>query len=246
MTNIKIFPDPEAVAKAFADDFSKWVASVPEKNLPITVALSGGSTPQLLFRLWSEKYADKIDWSRIHFFWGDERCVAPEDGESNYGVAKRLFLDNINIEPTNVHRIRGEEDSELERTRYEKIIRDVVGFGGGSMPRFDLIILGMGNDGHTASIFPHESQFINSDRVCEVANHPKSGQKRITLTGRVLNSARRIAFLITGMNKAEVLQQVVHKSGDWEEFPAAHVTANEIDFYVDRAAAELLPEVTDE
>ena len=246
MTNIKLFSDPAAVASKFAEDFVNWVASVPKEKLPISVALSGGSTPRLLFRIWAEEYANKIDWNRIHFFWGDERCVAPDDEESNYGVAKMLFLDSINIDPANIHRIRGEEDPDLERMRYEQVIREQVGIVDGSLPVFDLIILGMGDDGHTASIFPHEPQLMNSERVCEVANHPQTGQKRITLTGRVLNSARRVAFLITGKNKAAVLEQVIHKSGDWEEFPAALVSANETDFYVDQAAAELLSEATEE
>jgi 6-phosphogluconolactonase len=240
MTNIKLFPNPAAVAAAFADDFSNWVAAMPAEDSRITVAISGGSTPQLLFRLWADEYANKVDWHRVHFFWGDERCVAPEDDESNYGVAKSLFLDRISIEPANIHRIRGEEDPELERGRYEQVIRDHVGIENGSMPVFDLIILGMGDDGHTASIFPHEFRFMNSDRVCEVATHPETGQKRITLTGPVLNSAKRVAFLITGKKKAAVLEQVIHQSGDSGKFPAAHVTAKETDFYLDQAAAKLL------
>ncbi len=237
-TNTKTFADSAALAAAFAADFATWVASQGQDK--ITVALSGGSTPKLLFELWASEYADKIDWSRIHFFWGDERCVPPEDGDSNYGVAKTIFLDKISIPAENIHRVIGEADPDEERTRYENEIYGYVDIDDNAIPQFDLVILGMGDDGHTASIFPHQSQFLKSDKVCEVAIHPQTAQKRITLTGPVINGAKKVVFLITGGNKADVLAQVIHKSGDFESFPAAHITPVNLIFYLDQAAAKNL------
>ncbi len=234
-TETKIFADTSAVAAGFAEDFAAWVEN-SYQDKPLAVALSGGSTPKVLFELWASRYARAIDWSRVKFFWGDERCVAPDDAESNYGVAKALFLDRVTIPASNVHRVFGEADPMGERLRYQNEIVSVVG-NGGTVPQFDLIILGMGDDGHTASIFPHESHFLNSKELCEVATHPSSGQKRITLTGTVINAASRVAFLITGANKADVLAQVIDKTGEFESFPASHVSAKEVTFFLDQAAA---------
>jgi len=235
---VKIFPDATAVAKAFADDFANWVNQSSKSTL--TVALSGGTTPKLLFSIWAEQFADKLDWSRLHFFWGDERCVPPTDGESNFKAAKTLFLDKVSVPASNIHRVIGEADPGGERLRYENEICTVVEVDDNGMPRFDKFILGLGDDGHTASIFPHESEFLMSDRICEVATHPTSGQKRITLTGPVINMARSVDFLVTGAGKAIVLPQVVYHKGDYESFPASHIRATIVTFYVDEAAAKNL------
>lgn len=234
----KTFADPPAVAAAFATDFAAWLDRQEQDK--ITVALSGGSTPKLLFERWAREYGDKMDWSRIHFFWGDERCVAPNDSDSNYGVAKELFLDQVMIADDHVHRVLGEADPEQERSRYENEIFEYVDLDDDKTPRFDLVILGMGDDGHTASIFPHQSQFLTSRRVCEVATHPLTAQKRITLTGPVLNRAKKVAFLITGESKADVLAQVIHKTGQFASFPASYVEADDLCFYLDQAAAKAL------
>ena len=240
MTNIYVFSDADAVAAAFAEDLAIWIASLPREQSRISIALSGGSTPRRLFQLWAENHETGIDWNRIHFFWGDERCVAPEDDESNYGTARKIFLKNLDIDAGNIHRIRGEADPESERDRYEQEIRDHLAIDNHDTPVFDLIILGMGEDGHTASIFPHQSQFLKSNRVCEVATHPQTGQQRITLTGRVLNAAKRVVFLITGENKADVLGQVINQDSEASHYPIAHVSAGEVAFYLDEAAAKRL------
>jgi len=234
----KKFADPAAVAAAFAADFATWVASQTQDK--ITVALSGGSTPKALFELWASDYADKIDWSRVHFFWGDERCVPPDDSDSNYGVAKSLFFDKVGIADDNVHRVFGEADPDQERSRYENEIYGHVEIDDNAIPQFDMVILGLGDDGHTASIFPHQMKFLKSDQVCEVAIHPLTAQKRITLTGPVLNRAKKVAFLITGENKADILAQVINKTGEFESFPAAHIEPDDLSFYVDQAAAKKL------
>ncbi len=236
MTNqVKTFGDPTAVAEAFAAHFAQWIAS--QDRPKITVALSGGSTPKLLFQCWATRYATSIPWSRIHFFWGDERCVPPMDSDSNYGVAASLFLNPAAVPMTNVHRILGEASPESECSRYETEIREHVETDANGLPRFDMVILGMGDDGHTASIFPHQSEFLRSERICEVATHPTSGQKRITLTGPVINAAHQVAFLVTGQSKAEILAKIIKKSSDSRLYPAAHIAAQHVDFYIDSGAA---------
>jgi 6-phosphogluconolactonase len=237
MPSTKIYPDPAALAAAFAADFAAWVESQPDTKL--TIALSGGSTPKRLFELWAHQYASTIDWSRLHFFWGDERCVAPDNPESNYGVAKALLFDHITIATTNIHRVRGEAAPKEEAARYEQEIAEYVKTTDGA-PQFDLIILGMGDDGHTASIFPHQSEFLKSPRVCEVATHPQSGQQRITLTGPVINSAKKIDFLVTGASKSEVLADVIGQTGAFESYPAAAITGDKVCFYLDQSAAAKL------
>ncbi len=234
----KKLASPASVAEAFAADFAAWVEGLGQEK--IAVALSGGSTPVLLFELWASEYASSVDWSRIHFFWGDERCVDPDDSDSNYGVAKKLFLDKIQIADENVHRMMGESDPDEERLRYENEVYENVDIDDNAVPVFDLVILGMGEDGHTASIFPHQSQYLKSPQVCEVAIHPDTAQKRITLTGPVLSRAKKVAFLITGEEKADVLAQVVNKTGGFDSFPASHIEADELCYYVDESAASRL------
>lgn len=231
----KTLADPTRLAEAFASDFAIWVAAHPTG--PITVALSGGSTPKRLFELWADQYADKIDWSRLHFFWGDERCVPPMDPESNYGVAKKLLFDRIAMPSENIHRVHGESSPAEECTRYEQEIQQFVKTNRDGNPQFDQIILGMGDDGHTASIFPHENEFLDSDRVCEVATHPQSGQHRITLTGRVLNAAKKVSVLVTGGGKADVLADVIGRRGKFASYPISAVHGDNVCFYVDAAAA---------
>ena len=164
--------------------------------------------------------------------------MPPDDSESNYGMTKELLLDHIKIPAENIHRVLGESTPAEERVRCEQEIGDHVSNNDAGVPQFDLMILGMGGDGHTASIFPHEIEFLKSDNVCEVATHPDSGQKRITLTGKVLNASARVAFLITGAGKASVMAEITGESGNWQTYPAAHIkNTGPLEFYLDDAAA---------
>ena len=154
-------------------------------------------------------------------------------------MANELFLSKVKINSTNIHRVRGENNPEEERVRYEDEIKTSMA-SETEWPKFDLIILGMGGDGHTASIFPHQMELMNSKDVCGLATHPETGQQRVTLTGQVLNYSDRVAFLITGSGKAEVLKQVIEKTGEFESYPAPHIDATETMFYLDQAAAAKL------
>lgn len=234
-TQIHIAETPQQVAEDFAHYFAEWVKDKPAA----TVALSGGSTPKVLFRLWAEQYRDSIDWRKIHFFWGDERCVPPDDEESNFRTADDLFLSRINIPQENIHRIRGEMNPEAEAGRYAAEILQHVSTRNG-LPFFDMILLGMGDDGHTASIFPHQMELLSAEGLCEVAVHPESGQKRITLTGRVLNNAAEVAFLVTGWGKARKLEEIIKGAEKSRKYPAAHINPadGEVHWFVDEAAAK--------
>ncbi|NRB48608.1 MAG: 6-phosphogluconolactonase [Saprospiraceae bacterium] len=232
-----IYKDNPAVAAAFAE----WLVDWLKGRQRTTIALSGGSTPKLLFQLLAENYANQIDWSGIHLFWGDERCVAPNHADSNYGMTKALLLDHIDIPANNVHRIRGEEAPAAEAQRYGQEIQSVVSAVDGR-PAFDLILLGMGGDGHTASIFPHEMHLLEEKEICGVATHPESGQNRITINGPIINHAYLISFLVTGSSKAEKVKIILEKQAGYEAFPAAHVHPKDgiTHWFMDEAAAALL------
>ncbi|MFK7770406.1 MAG: 6-phosphogluconolactonase [Mariniblastus sp.] len=239
--SIKTFADNPAVANAFAKDFVELLKTLTSSQAKVTVALSGGSTPKLLYSILAEEFSEAVDWSRVHFFWGDERCVPPTDEQSNYGEADTLFLSKIKMPESNVHRIWGENVPVIERERYEHVVVTHVAPGSDSVPSFDIMLLGMGGDGHTASIFPHEIEFLKSGNICEVATHPESGQNRITLTGKILNASKHVFFLVTGSGKAEVLAEIFGKTGKFETYPTTHIApAIEPTFYIDEAAAAKL------
>jgi len=205
-----------------AHSFAKFLVSEIKGKEQFNLALSGGSTPKLLFEILAKDFATKVKWENVHFFWGDERCVRPTSKESNYGVAKKLLLDKINIPKENIHRIRGEMDPINEAKRYaQEIGEHLPRFG--DLPIFDLIILGMGSDGHTASIFPHEMKLWSSKNNCIVATHPNSGQNRISITGKVINAAKQVHFLVTGKAKQNVMLEILTSSGNFKKYPASYV-----------------------
>ncbi|WP_088342403.1 6-phosphogluconolactonase [Robiginitalea sediminis] len=237
---IRILNTQAGVAAHMARRFEGWCREESFRYL----ALSGGSTPKILFDHWAADASATVPWDRLEFFWGDERCVGPGDPESNYGMTRQHLFDHISADPSNIHRIRGEEDPQQEARRYEALIRDRLPKAWG-MPRFDLVLLGMGDDGHTASVFPHQMSLWDSPRGCEVATHPVSGQQRITLTGGWINGARRIVFLVTGGAKAEKVKEILEGKGAEALYPAARVRpeSGELIWLLDQEAASgLSPE----
>ena len=195
--NVKIFPLPYDLAKEFAKEMANMIVESAEKDKMFTVALSGGSTPELLYTLLGENFADTVPWQYVQIFWGDERCVPPDNDDSNFGMTMRKLLSKVEIPTQNIHRIRGENDPAKEAIRYSEEVSLFTRKRDG-MPLFDLILLGLGEDGHTASIFPGHPELINSDNIYEVALHPVTKQKRISLTGRVINNADSVTFLVAG------------------------------------------------
>ena len=236
---VYVQPDNQAVAQAFAQWLVDWTKAQEQEI--ITIALSGGSTPKVLFQILATQYAEAMPWEKIHFFWGDERCVPPDDAESNYKMTKELLLDPVHFPAAQVHRVQGEIAPEAAARAYEQVIAQVVPQQDG-WPIFDLMILGMGSDGHTASIFPHQMELLNSDTVCAVATHPDSGQTRVTLTGKAINRSRQICFLVTGSSKQEKVYEIFQQTGHYQDYPAAHIKAldGQLSWNLDEAAVALL------
>ena len=237
--NLQIFKNPEALADQVSDQLINWMARA--KGSLFHLAISGGSTPNLLYAALASKYADSVLWQKAHFWWVDERMVSPDDPASNFGVVHQLLFSKIDIPEMNIHRIRGENEPFQEANNYIQQIKGSLNMNIG-WPQFDLILLGMGEDGHTASIFPNQLELLNSERICEVATHPVTFQQRITLTGRVINGAAKVCFLVTGMNKAWCLSEIWLKRKKATQLPAAyiHPVNGELFWYADESAASFL------
>lgn len=228
-----IFSDKKAVAEAFAGHLQKEI----EKKDKYYLALSGGSTPKVLFDHLAQNYKDSIDWKKVYLFWGDERCVPPIDDESNYKMTKEHLLDFIDIPVENVFRVFGENFPDNEAKRYAAEALSTVPQIE-EMPIFDMVMLGMGEDGHTASIFPHQMELLMAKEKCAVATHPVSGQKRVTLTGPVINHAREIAFLVTGAGKKEKVNAIFNQLPSYLDYPASHIhpVNGQLGWWMDEAA----------
>jgi 6-phosphogluconolactonase len=224
---------PKETAQAFAE----YLVKKQKTAKRLTIALSGGSTPKLLFDILSSEYVNEIDWNKIHLFWGDERCVAPTDEQSNYKMTLEHLISKVGIPETNVHRILGENDPEIEAERYSNLLQTELEQANG-LPQFDIIMLGLGEDGHTASIFPHQMELLTSDKVCAVAIHPESGQHRVSLTGKVINNAKDVCFLVTGAGKAEKVEEIMHQVGGYKTYPASYIqpTSDNLYWFMDEAA----------
>lgn len=213
--------------------FTRFVVGLLEGKEKFSVCLSGGNTPKALFDFWSEKYRTELPWEKMSFFWGDERCVPPDDEMSNFGMTRRHLFDHVEVPEANVFRIRGEGDPEREAARYGSLVP----------PEFDLVILGMGDDGHTASIFPNRIDLWDSAENCVVAAHPDTGQRRISVTGRVINRAGNVAFLIAGESKAEKVAAIFRQREKFiGRYPAARVQpkSKNLFWFLDSAAGKLL------
>ncbi len=233
---LKVYSDKNEVAKAFSEYLKELLATT---NKPIHVALSGGSTPKAIFDYMADNYKESIDWSKLHLYWGDERCVPPTDTESNYKMTVDHLLSKINFPEENIHRVLGENNPEEEAIRYGKLIEEQIPSDEDG-PLFDLVILGMGDDGHTASIFPYNIELWDSENTCEVALHPDSGQKRVTITGNIINNAKEVAFLVTGTSKEEKVKTIINEEDGFEKFPAALVApyTEQLTWFLDEAAAK--------
>jgi len=239
--SVKIFSTPSELAEKFAEEWILWINEAEQKRKPISVALSGGSTPELLYSVLGEKYSGFVHWEYVHFFWSDERCVPPDSSDSNYQMTRNMLFDKILIPSSNIHRILGENDPECEALRYSDEIDSFTEKRNG-LPLFDIIILGVGEDGHTASIFPGNLHLFNSEKTCEVAIHPVTLQKRITLTGRVINNANSVTILVTGRNKAAIVEKILHENPIAKDFPASYIVPSlgELRWFLDGEAGDLI------
>jgi 6-phosphogluconolactonase len=236
---IHIFNDLEELSRAAADLFvEQTVQSINERNR-FLVALNGGSTPTRLFELLATDYHEKADWSKVHVFWGDERCVPPDDAGSSYGQARDILLSHALIPDANIHRIKGELRPAEASKDYSLTLR---GFASPPLewPRFDLIYLGMGEDGHTASLFPGSPVDVSIPVTAHYQDRPAN---RVSLTPIVFNSARMIVFMATGEKKANTLAEVLSDRYNPELYPAQRIDPQDgkLIWLLDEAAASKLP-----
>lgn len=243
----RISPTPAATALAAAQLFTRAAIDAVAKRNRARIAISGGITPKAMFQLLADPaqpFLKQIPWASLDLYWVDERCVLPTDPDSNYRMTNEALLSKVPLPAARIHRIEGELDPEVAAARYESVIRNSFKLEGAETPTFDLILLGMGDDGHTASLFPHTEALDDLSHIA-IANHvPQKGTWRITLTWPVINQGREVAFLIEGADKAQVLHDVLLGPYQPETYPAQIIrpASGQLTFLLDAAAASKLPE----
>jgi 6-phosphogluconolactonase len=241
---IKVLSDLESLSRCAASIFLDASRNSIKTQKRFTVALSGGLTPKRMFALLgSDSYQHKVEWRYVHLFWVDERCVAKENEESNFRIAYKSFLSKISIPAANVHRVKGEEDPEKAAKDYEDDLRKF--FGMSRIPVFDLTILGMGEDGHTASLFPGSKALEETIRFALPVFMKKPKYDRITLTLPVLNNSVQILFLVSGPSKANIINEILGKEGKKEGYPTGLINPSkgQVLWLIDQEAARNLKEI---
>jgi 6-phosphogluconolactonase len=234
---------PQDLFQAAAEELLRIATDAVAKRGRFTIALSGGSTPKNLYTLIAANASATLPWAQMFFFWGDERHVPPEDADSNYRMAKEALLSKVPIAPGNVFPVPAEmQDAAAAADAYEQTVRKFFGLAPDEFPRFDLILLGMGPDGHTASLFPETAALQEKSRLVVANWVEKLKASRITFTLPVLNAARCVAFLVSGEDKAAVLHEVLEGSAPPEKYPSKLVkpTNGKLIWFVDRSAASQL------
>jgi 6-phosphogluconolactonase len=245
--SIEILQDADALALRAADLFALAAQEAAAARGRFAVALSGGETPRAFYKLLArQQFSQKIPWRRTQLYWGDERCVPPDDPRSNYGMARDAFIKHVPIAPDNVHRVRGEETPEAAAREYDAELGRLADQARPrvDVPVFDLVVLGLGTDGHTASLFPHSDALAVDDQFA-VATTAPDGSPRITVTAPVINAARRVWFLVSGSAKAGMVAEVIEGLRLPIAVPAqgvAPVHGTLTWFLDDAAAAELSPD----
>jgi len=240
---IRILTTPQELFEVAAEEVVRAATEAVAQRGRFTIALSGGSTPKNLFNLLATNARTVFPWDRTYFFWSDERHVPPTDPESNYRMAEEIMLSKIPVNAGNVFRIAAENpDAAAVAEAYEQTLRKFFQLQPGQVPVFDLILLGMGPDGHTASLFPNTVGLQEKTRLVIANWVDKLKANRLTMTLPVLNSAREVAFLASGTDKAQVLRTVLEEDAPPEQYPAKLVRPSNgrLIWFVDRAAASQL------
>jgi 6-phosphogluconolactonase len=239
--SLSVFDTPEQVALAAAERFVEYDSAFHGELDRFSVALAGGNTPRRVYELLaSERFKHRVEWTQVHLFFGDERCVPPDHPDSNYLMAYETLISRVPIPAKNVHRIIGEGNPEEGARLYENQLRAF--FAGVSWPRFDLVLLGMGADGHTASLFPGSDALKEKSKWVTATKREKLKQDRITLTLPVFNHAAHIMFVVTGNEKAARLAEVVEKQSSADRMPAQEIQPvnGSLEWLIDKAAAAKL------
>ena len=241
---IHVFNDYESLSQAAAKMFVDLADQAIDANGRFSVALSGGSTPHRLYEtLATDPFREKIRWDAVHVFWSDERCVPLDDPRSNFLMARRTLLDHVPVQADHVHPILSDLPAALAVTHYETTLQD---FFKEQTPIFDLILLGLGENAHTASLFPHTSVIDEKERWVNEVYVPEQSMYRLTMTAPLINQAGEVIFLVSGANKASALQSVLEGAYHPHEYPAQLIRPNGAHpiWLVDKAAAHKLVEET--
>ncbi|HZQ36271.1 MAG TPA: 6-phosphogluconolactonase [Dehalococcoidia bacterium] len=242
--DLRVFDTAQAMAEAGAELFVRLAGEARAAGRPFSVALSGGSTPRAMFALLaSDSYRSRVDWTTIEFFWSDERAVPPNDPQSNFGMAKAALLDHVPVPAEHVHRMPAEQTPLVTvADGYAAEIRRTLGVGRARTPRLDLVMLGMGPDGHTASLFPETAALEDRHRLVAANHVPKLDADRLTFTPKLINAAAQVLLLVAGEDKAAALREVLEGERRPSLYPAQLVAPEDgtAHWYVDRAAASRL------
>ncbi len=241
---LEIYPTTTLLIHAAAGQISLQLVSSAKSTGGATIALSGGDTPRGVYALLgSEPLRSRIPWEKVHLFWGDERCVPPSDPESNFRMVNEALLQRVTIPPQNVHRVKTENDPAAAAQAYEEELRQTFGLKAGTMPVFDVVMLGLGDDGHTASLFPGTPALDDRRKLVTDVYVERLQAHRVTLTFQVLNSAHHVFVLVSGTGKARILAEVLR--GNPASYPAQRIqpVAGELRWLVDCDAASQLEPV---
>jgi|SRR3984957_2863688 6-phosphogluconolactonase len=244
---IRTLTTPQELFSSAAEEVIRATNDAVAQRGRFTIALSGGSTPKSLFNLLATNAKSTLPWDRMFFFWGDERHVPPTDGDSNYRMADEAMLSKVPVPAGNVFRFMTENpDAAAVAEAYEQTLRKFFSLRTGELPRFDLILLGMGPDGHTASLFPGTAALTETSRLVVANWVEKLKTHRLTLTLPVINAARSVAFLVSGVDKAAPLHAVLETDASGEQYPSKliHPTDGKLVWLIDRAAASQLTSTT--
>jgi 6-phosphogluconolactonase len=246
MPKITVYPDNDSLISGAADFITDLAIRALAERGRFTLALSGGNTPRPVYaRLATAEYRDRIDWSKVLVFFGDERCVPPDDPQSNYLMVRTALLDHVPLPPENIYRIRGEDAPEKAAADYTDVLQNTFGgdqIAGPPTEGFDLVLLGMGDNGHTASLFPGLVKVMETFRWVMALYVEVVGMWRVTMTPVVINAARQVAFLVSGANKADMLQRVLEGPYQPVVLPSQIIKpgSGELHWLVDEPAAAKL------
>jgi 6-phosphogluconolactonase len=238
---IEIYRDSQALARALADLFIATGSLAMAERGSFKVVLSGGNTPRLAYELLGrEPLQEELSWSDVFVYFGDERCVPPTDEQSNYRMAQRAFLDAVPIPPANIHRMRGEIDPGLAANEYASLLRADLG----DTPHFDLVLLGLGEDGHTASLFPGTLPDTADEGLVRAVYAKSQLMWRVTMTPKLINMARSVVFAVEGPEKAQIVAEVLEGARDPAKYPAQAIqpTSGRLIWLLDELAAGMLRE----
>jgi 6-phosphogluconolactonase len=222
---IIICRDVDELNHKAAEQFIELANKAIQRSGQFAVALSGGSTPRTIYSLLaSADYRERVDWFRVHLFWGDERCVPPDHPESNFRMVEESLLSRVQIPSGNIHRMKGEKEPEQAATEYEEYLRQFFHLPNNGVPRFDLIFLGLGEDGHTASLFPDTAALNEKEHLVATVYIEKSKAHRLTLILPVINAGAQVTFLVSGQSKTAIVSDILGSNSDSFTYPAAKVS----------------------